>query len=826
MKVAPVRGLRSMKDFFRPIELDEADRDAFDEAANMSYQDLEQNLSVLNESLRYNMNADSATVKKTETKISKPTETMPMSFEEQLTNLIDNYHTRKESNAKSTISSPEERLEKILNIDKVPNSMKLYFLKRDVKFVRKYYDSKEKNDLEMRKCIEKIFGGKRKLQQFLNRKKETWIDLSFSRQLTIFQIINKLEKKKNTSKIESTSFAEEIETHQLNEANCENHDDISQSNYFFDSQLGLPIPFEIESKYESQRDQIRATKKHFVETLSSTPIKTIKPIVNKIHSPFNSSTINSSPIAKAFDRCRFKNSQLEKSYQATTPVKDTSKINNGNAETDQNENNDPPEDCLKFLGLNCIDDLFGDDESDTDKKEPQPMKTIELTTNASGKKSFSLLQSNKENITPKGNSIICPPKPEVSDLFADDSAFDALSLDHSDEIPATQFHDHRNTVPSSKPTQYTVSQILKICEEDDAPKPLSASNENESRSDLTDMYDKSIFGSEALNPNKNIYIGSVSDLFAYDTDSDVEIENVELKKEEIKTDETIPKSDSDCTEDYDFNDVICEEIANKSHQISTSTKTNGEFTKCLSSLENSTSVIRNADGLRHHESEDIFSMNDSKKANKTKSIIGIEKLTQKESDNAITALSSGSPPTFSKNVPNFTKSSSLIATSSTSFMQKAETSSSIRTSSPARNSTPNNVNKVQPVFSASISESRSLSKSASEISASPPHNTDRERLSIQSQRSPSVIGARRPNLSRLWSSKDQSVSGTSNKDGSNSTPFLTCKPFNNSLNISATKAIRFASDSDDDFESSQNIRDRLSECCDFFVIFFIESNYV
>lgn len=797
-----------MKDFFQPTQLDEEDRDVF-EVHNTSH--LELSLNILNDSLRMNTDGDAEIMESRPApkETAKPAQTATC-FGQKLEKLIERYQAIKAAKNGAS-SNSTERLKKIIESTRIPDLLKMSCLKREHDFVREYFELRNNNDLNMRKSIEKIFGGKRKVQHFLDGKKETWSDMSTARQETLFHIITKLKETKDVKDVSliSNGFVE-AEVTQRNKSPVF----ASQPAYMMDSQLELPVFFENDSKYESQRNPLQVHNGNLAAN-SSTPIRNVRPKVVEFKSPSIDSPIKNSPLAKAFERCRRKNDELEKSILKESPSKEVVLAESkSSASTSKSEINSS-QDYLKFLGLSCIDDLFADDDGE---EEALPTNTVsrnpeQSEVDRSAPVGITSQRSNKSQ--PKcNNSAAKGMNSEISDLFADDSAFDGINFDHLDEIPATQFPVVPTAFPSNrpKPTQYTVTQIERICAEDDVMTTSSPSGNKENvpiNKSLELNLGYSPDKQETDKPKKSFYIGSVSDLFADDSDW----EEMELPEGKMvqKTDETVARSDSDCTEEYDFEDAIIEPQGKASD-----TKADTEFSKQLSLL--SSEGRGEGEALRRHQSKDLFAVTDSSShSDKSISIGAKEKLEQKESDNVIVPLSSGSTlPTISRTIPNMTKSSSLIATSSTSFIYKANNSPSVRTSSPKPNVAGRSEIKPHSIFNMSSSVTRnscrsdqsgSSPKSLSSRSVSPPPSNPSNASMHHLDRSPSML-ARRPNLSRLRAGGTTNQSSLSGREEAGSSPFLTCKPASNSLSKILQSVM---CSSDEDFEPPANPRAKLSK---------------
>lgn len=809
--------MRNMREFFQPIDMDDNELDVFETSntSNTSKIDQDTELNLLNESHRNNLptNFDPySNLNENMNVRGKATTVSKLPFEEKLTKLLERYRAIKEAR-QNVPSEPVQRLKRIICHDKVPNLLKLNCLKNDYKFVQKYYESQNPLDSELKKIIEKVFGGKRKVQQFINRKEEKWADLPPSRQETIFQILVKVKR------IETNLKAEHFETQQKQLTPFPNMEiSGSQVNYYIDPELDLPVFFDMESKYESQRMQCNETEKHFAGTLSSTPIKAVAQKVLNLNSPTDS-PIKNSPIAKAFQRSILKSRQYEESQMNSSVI-----------DTKSPHKDEEPQlihtDYLKYLGLNTIDDLFADDDDNIDDIHPK----------------ISMLQDLDDV---ENTNVTRTEKDEISDIFADDDPDDdAIDYQEVDEIPSTQLHDRKAayTVAPPEPTQYT--QLFNICDEEEAKHNFSytSNKENVNHNNNSIINDDS--NAEAGQTKKNLYIGSINDLFASDSETELqpiepehtvpqpkERQPKEPQPQETampKFDETIPKSDSDCTEEYDFDEII---FSSQVIEDKTGPKINGKsanveaaITKRISSLENSTgNVLRSAETVYRSISDDIFAMNDSHKSNNKSSSSAVDKLQHKESDIAIIAQRSGTPPTISK--PNSTKSTSLIAQSSASFILKAEANPCVKTSSPASSDSLKTQARAQSpslfrINSSGLSgDSRhehqsklSLNASNKPItpiqSKSPPRNSLHENESFRQIRSPSTL-IRRPNLSRLRLNATKEPPKTPDKAENSdrgSSPFLTCKPLSGSSWRSPNQI-----SSDADFElSSRNIKSKLN----------------
>lgn len=788
--------MRNMREFFQPIDLDADEMNVFETAntSNSSRNDLETDVSLFNESLRNNL-----------TNIIEPHDFDPytnvnkesaatvskLPFAEKLSKLIERYRAIKE--AKSRVpSDPVQRLKKIISHERVPNLLKLNCLKGDYKFVQKYYESKSPLDSELRKNIEKVFGGRRKVQQFINRKEEKWTDLPPSRQETIFQILTRVRRS------ESNPTAKQLETQPTQTREQQNFAvSGGQANYYIDPELDLPVFYDVESKYQSQRMQDNADDKHFAGTLSSTPIKVAAPKAPKLSSPTDS-PIKNSPIAKAFQRSILKSKQWEES-QLKSPL----------AKAKSPRKDDEPQlihtDYMKYLGLNNLDELFADDDDGCGE-----IPNGDHNMNAEDMHTRKLVLQNLDEVADA--NVTHPNNDEISDIFADDFDFAAIAYHEIDEIPSTQSHDRK--------AAHTIRKDMsRTGDESEVKSNLSYSSNKENLNDNNNSIVNIETSPEVMKPRKSLYIGSISDLLG----SDGETEQLPAKTQ----DETIPKSDSDSdgTEEYDFDEIIfsSQVIEDKPKAKATEKidNTDAAFAKRISSLENGTGVLRNAETVHRNISDDMFAMNDSNKSNNKSASSAVEKLQHKESDNAIIAQRSGTPPNISK--PNSTKSSSLIATSSTSFILKAETNPCVKTSSPvcgnsskdqARAQSPSLFRTNSSGLSANSRPEKQSKLSLNNTSPrpqTPSRSSPPENESFHQIRSPSALN-RRPNLSRLRLGVQKEAPKTPSKqeNGENvSSPFLTCKPASNT----SFRSVQTQSNvpSDDDFEApARNMLSKLS----------------
>lgn len=775
--------MRNMREFFKPVDFDEVELEVFEAPNTSNTSNLENELSILNDSLRNN-SADLAEVSVIEDNAEpavRENSTIPrIPFAVKVAKLIERYHSVKNS-SRNVPSSSEARLRIIITQDSVPNQLKLDVLKKNREFVEKFTEGPLTNsDPDVRKCIEQIFSGKRKVRQFLKEKPEKWSDMSPSNQEAIFQILTQLR-----APISNNSFV--VDQPAPEPQFIAN----TQVDYFIDTESNLPVFFENESRYESQRHPSQVNNKHFAGTLSSTPIKKATSKVAK-----NKSLIDS-PIAKAFERCNRKNNIMNENLRPTVSTVHSTKTDSLSEASDRpalkNQN------YLQYLGLTCLDDLFADDDETSD--EAVSAKDVEEDSFVKPAPLQTMTTDRIDNHSHIGEpSKILPINKEISDIF----------VDSVDEIPGTQ-----NVIdPEVSSIRSQRSMKKNISNQNDVGMVSSASSDKENISD-----NRSLFSGDP--PRKKLFIGTVNDMFAYDSDSDDE---VQPKEDTItKSDETIPKSDSDCTQEYDFDEIIYNSSqlgeGKANHSVTNGTKGDGEFAKLILSLEAGSSVMRNGGPIGRNDSEDIFAMSDSSKSNKSASYVGLE---HKESDHAIVVTQrSSSPPTFSKNMPNTTKSLSLIATSSTSFIGKAEANPCVRTSSPKDNSHRFNnsrlpsVPSVLNVYSSGLgvsvnSKHDHISKTSTNTSNvrltpsvfdSPPRNSSTHADSLQEMPSPSLI-RRGPNLSRLRYKVGKEPSLNSEKNVFGSPQFLTCKPTTNSGSTSNYR-------SPDDFEQPQNIQSKL-----------------
>lgn len=765
--------MRNMREFFQPIDLDADEMNVFETSntSNTSKNDLETDVSLFNESLRNNLaNIIEPRDFDPYTNVTKesPATVSKLPFEEKLSKLMERYRAVKEAHSRVP-SDPVQRLRKIICHEKVANVLKLNCLKGDYKFVQKYYESKSPLDSKLRENIEKVFGGRRKVQQFINRKEHKWTDLPPSRQETIFLMLIRARR------IDSNPTAKQVET-QPNQTTEQQNFEVSgsQANYYIDPELDLPVFYDMESKYESQRMQDNASDTHFAGTLSSTPIKVAAPKAPKLRSPTDS-PIKNSPIAKAFQRSILKSRQLEEESQLKSPL----------AKANSPRMDDEPRlihtDYMKYLGLNNLDELFADDDGGSGEilNGDQNMDADEIHTR-------KLVLENLDEVT--GTNVTHPDNEEISDIFADDFDLAAIDNHEIDEIPSTQSHDRKaaHTIPAPKPNEY--QDLSTTGDEGEVKNNLAYSSNKENVNHNNNSIVNMDASAEVMKPRKSLYIGSISDLLG--SDGETETEPLPAKTQ----DETIPKSDSDGTEEYDFDEIIFssqvieDKPKAKVKAAEKTDNTDAAFTKRISSLENGTGVLRNAETVHRNISDDMFAMNESNKSNNKSASSAVEKLQHKESDNAIIAHRSGTPPTISK--PNSTKSSSLIATSSASFILRAETNPRVKTSSPVSgNSSKDQARAQSPslfrINSSGLSANsrqkpqpkRSLNNT-SPRPATPSHSSLPENESFRQIRSPSALN-RRPNLSRLRLGVQKEAPKTPSKQEngeSASTPFLTCRP--------------------------------------------------
>lgn len=807
-----------MKDFFKPIEMDEEDGEVFEVPGTnnlntLEAQDignLEDNLNVLNTSLRMNNDGDMQiseglfVPKDTgNTMNTENTTNTGIRKQEKLNRLIERYRTIKLAK-NGAISNPIERLKRILNSTVITDSLKLSCLKRDRNFVQILFNSSDENDQNARATIEKVFGGKRKVRQFLSKKEETWTDLPTIRQEVIFSIMTQITESKELKHVADQSVLSNRSF--KDDANEQNESEVyaTQAPYMYDSQLGLPVYIENESKYESQRVKLQSDSDNFVAN-SSTPIRMTKATSIIQKSPLQS-PIKNSPLAKAFDRCRQRKNEREKSMLNISAAKPTTPIVSPVYVPQSEFNNEGNKDFMALLGIATVDDLFADNESEY---EVINVNNCSPRTNNSHR-SVSVITPQSNQAQPKmDNKLNIKLIPnDISDLFADDSEINGTNLDHLDEIPATNIPitTHNNPSHRQNPTQYSVTQILALCDANDVADISSSNKENIQILTNTNLEATDTCDNEKISKTTaNFVINSVSDFFADDSDP----EGTDLPNEKMygKSDETIPKSGSDCTEEYDF-----EEIVNSTRNKPTDIKDNVEASKHFTSSDsNAVSATSHGDAIRQHQSNDLFAITNNSISEKSISLRAKEKLEQKESDNIIGPLSSGN---CLPNIPNMTKSSSLITTTSTSFISKANNNSNVKTSSPLPCSEARQNGKPQSAFQMNISGVPDSNTPKMLPPNSPSSSASHNGSAMNADLSPSMIN-RRPNLSRLRTYTPVTHhSPLSNSKESVSSTYLTCQPVSGQPSLG--KVLQSFMDSDDDFETG-GIQTKLSKSFLFFI---------
>lgn len=762
--------MKNMREFFQPVELDEQEREVF-EAPNISNHDLETELNVLNDSLR-NISANSMDLDTNAIAI-EPCENdrdnstiVKIPFAMKAAKLIERYRTIS-NNVKSSTS--EGRLKRIIANDKVPHYLKLHLLRKDRDFVAKFSTATPtQSNVDLKKSVEQVFGGRRKVQQFLREKSEQWSDLSESRQQTIFEMLTALTIDKCD---ESAADKESAEMLIIPiEAS-------TQVDYIIDSELEMPVMMENNSRYESQRHTLLVKDKAFAGTHSSTPIRKATPKMDKIKSPVDS------PIARAFERTLQKNKMKNESEQisAISAMKAV-----------QVQSNPVNDRHLQYLGLTCIDDLFADDDDDDD--------------DAAGRlrddKADTFVKPSIPHHKAKGSdhSKAVGVSNEISDIFADDI----------DEIPASQnmFSYEAPLIRSQR------SERSKASNQTDYGVVSSGSSDKENHHNGSTSINTNSDSDQSHRRRKKLFIGTVSDLFA-DDDSEPD-EPVQTSKEDTipKSDETMPKSDSDCTEEYDFDEImynssrLVEEPAGAA--VSRSVANLSSLLAPKDNVSGNVSLRTGAE-LTRNDSEDIFAMSDSSKSNKSFTHpVALHK-------DSLQAQFSHSSATSAMNM-SMAKSVSLMATSSTSFIGKAEANPSVMTSSPKNSISSSRIDctkapSVPCVYSSGLGasvnskqedyNSKGSMNNTSNVRmtpsfASPPRNASAHADALSQVRSPSMI-KRRPNLSRLRRNEASPTATGS---------FVSCKPATDS-----GSSARFRSPepiSDDDFEQPQNVRSKLS----------------
>lgn len=740
--------MRNMREFFQPVDLDDQEQDIFD-APNRSHhsdRSFENVLGHLNETIENNpidMGESSNRLSDIIQQPQVPDPNKNISFEDKLAKLIQRYRAIKEGKKEKP---PPVKIIDVIFQDKLPNAIKLSFLKNDPDFVQKNYEADA--DTKIKKAIEQIFGSKKNVQIFLNRRDSTWKDIPQSRKEVIFKIVTAIDDAKETRDLndsngawgptQSNRGAASTGTVRLVGA--------SQVNYYMDPELDLPVFFDNESKYESQRDDYGCDEKKFAGTISSTPIKVPAVAVAKLNSP-RDSPIKNSPIARAFERSFRKSRQLELAL-ATTPIKESPLPVKSEKQPSKIEIEVPHH--LKYLGLTCIDDLFCEAEYCTDA-QPCSKKRMKMQK---ANEAYAILV-NRMILNPSISTKVNGEREEISDLFAEDANYDTANLEELDEIPNSQCVPKSNSFFLNR-SHCTVSQILNICEDEDKKDKmdikLSGNSDKENRVNNNSIHrleSNTKFQDVAIesitipkSSEKKLFIGSIADMFSDDSDTSI-----------VTTEKNRTKSDSDRTEEYSFDEVICSsQVVDENIFLRRKNNNDGAV---LSSTKSKMSISNVAFASVQNQSEDMFAIDDSHKSNRTTMSRGVNGI-----NDSIRDISVRTTQTQNGNL-------------STSFSAVT----SMATTPP----------RVHSSISSSIQE-----------------------------RSPSIF-SRRPNLSRLRvndkkDSSFQSIKETTVSDRLSS-PFSACKPSRLSEKIASCLQ---SSTSDDDFETPADIRDKLGKYNFFF----------
>lgn len=372
--------------------------------------------------------------------------------------------------------------------------------------------------------------------------------------------------------------------------------------------------------------------------------------------------------------------------------------------------------------------------------------------------------------------------------FADTQLFEEFNFDEIDVIPATQIPDENIKIGNAtKPTQYSVSQILRICNTGKTTSPIpsvSASNIPISLSPVLSG-NKSITTSRLGKRSKNLYVGSVSDLFRDDDIEDMDTnskiigacvttyDNSKLVSTALKDalskntflDDTKSQSGSDCTEEYDFNEVMhssphksneCDKKVDVKNISQSSNKENCEIPQNLGPPP-----------IKKQRSADMFATFD-------------------ELCDSTVNRSKSTPSNLRIHKDNPEKNISKPTTYLESFIENARTSPKIIVSSPEDNAISESRSK-SPSMLHRLHTRSNTQKSTSSLSLlepfeksvfsapnrTPPHDiiTTHAHLN-ENDRSPSVFG-NKPNLSRLQ--LRNRIEKVQDNIVENSSPFLTCK---------------------------------------------------
>lgn len=648
--------MADVRTFFKPMEVDAEIMDVFDVP------------SELNRSHRSDLSAEAMNESSINEQISERQENEPVHvinssnsipFKSKLSQIINIYREIKSSD---TQNDEQLDISTVIDSDIIPKPLKIMWLENNIDFVRNHYE--QQNNSPYYKKLVNILGNKQNVINLLESSKTEWSDLPLNRQKTIHALLQQINADNDVndeSKILSTECPMEANLITCND---------SQQNYFIDPDLDVPVFYENESKYASQRNT-QPVASAIPEILSSTPKKSIAISVNKLKSPMDS-PIKNSPLAKAFERVRRRNEESLKEIPH----------------------------YLQYLGLTCIDDLFVDNDRDTSPP----------ATNA----------KNEHKLNEKTNPTHSETVNETSDLFAEDSSiFNAIDLNNI-KVPYNNV-SIVSTARVKNETQYTVSQILRICDDEDHKETNTVPQTNESMS-------SSMTSSTRL---KKLNVGSISDLFRED----------DLFESKSNT-ETISKSGSDCTIDYDVDDII---IASPPKNVANE---ENKQTSQLSNKENHNQIESYLPNISKQRSADLFStFNETIESNVNRSNtfpcretskIDVMNLSKHLNDN---------------NVSN-TKDKSLnelnIASSSTK-------------------KSPSILNRTSSILSLTSNKSKSLWLHYDGESSI---ETTQKSVNNCTTKSPSILGtpAKKINLSRLRQNFNKELSASSL-----SSPFLTCE---------------------------------------------------